>query len=325
MELESLQEIYYDKSLAAFKAGDFKFCLVMMKRVRMTKKKFVDLLVNCAYEGWLSGHESFETAIEAFTNLLRDIDPSLVTSSEYIRLSHIYLSEGALDGALRILGLASARGHLADASVVLQSYTIVKRIQSRKEADVHMSFLSSSIVVEPRTVDSTGRVFIKGSVLRIIVAYLFCATYQQREVKKAKNSKELHSSITNFNSLVAESYAFQFGNVAPVKVMLAWFADHSLWYSIGDELISTPYILLAEDAYWESFIRKKYDSSALLKIVSCLEQTKRKSAFPIIIERAQKVSPWNTYCRSELRKIHHKWEEIFEEENFFLGKIQVKS
>jgi hypothetical protein len=110
--------------------------------------------------------------------------------------------------------------------------------------------------------------------------------------------------------------------VAPIKKMMDWFMDSSMWFSLANELILTPFILLAEDAYWESFVHNKYSSTALVCIVNCLEKTSRMETFWNIIERAYYVSPWNVYIRDELRRKEQEWVSKFLEDHVIISKIQ---
>jgi len=94
----------------------------------------------------------FETVLkaikESFTNLLANVKVVPIKQYDYIRLTHVYLAEGSLEGALQIMQLASARGFLEDPLVILQSWSIMKRISSEKETVSTMTFLVSTLVIE---------------------------------------------------------------------------------------------------------------------------------------------------------------------------------
>ena len=58
-----------------------------------------------------------------------------------------------------------------------------------------------------------------------------------------------------FISLLIEAYMFYFKD-APrnSQVAIEWFDSKNLWWEMGIDLMNTPFLLLAEDALWESFL-----------------------------------------------------------------------
>ena len=107
----------------------------------MTDIPSTAILVNCAYDFWRSVQpesthgkhtsgwsektadqvEAQTTVHEAFTQLLGAGDRDIVPAFDYVRLAHVYISEAALSGALQIIHLGQARGHLENILLVVQN------------------------------------------------------------------------------------------------------------------------------------------------------------------------------------------------------------
>lgn len=189
-----LQAQYFSKAAEAYREKEYKYCLILLRKVDLNEYRTVSLLVNCSYDYWKAtcmaavesrsvsratsrpgsavakhiqpnpqsiGHlmsvkentsAEFEMVLktikESFTKLLANVKVVPIKQYDYIRLTHVYLAEGSLHGALQVLQLASARGFLEDPLIVLQSWSIMKRISNERDALGAMTYLVSTLVIE---------------------------------------------------------------------------------------------------------------------------------------------------------------------------------
>ena len=67
---------------------------------------------------------------------------------DYIRISYLYLSQGNLNGGLKILTLASVRGYLEEPLIIIQSWSIMRRISDEEETMKTIEYLSSTLILE---------------------------------------------------------------------------------------------------------------------------------------------------------------------------------
>jgi hypothetical protein len=107
-----IQVEYLKKARSAYANQEFRLCLILLKKVIINETSISDLSVNCAYDLWkfdLSEDfkqtseyaDNLQLVKESFTHLLSNHKKplegskqvSIIRAYDYIRLSHIYLSE----------------------------------------------------------------------------------------------------------------------------------------------------------------------------------------------------------------------------------------
>lgn len=371
----TLRSAYMVKAQEAFDAADYKASMIFMRKVSLTDRASITLFVDSAYFLWRSlpnieaetrdhgssgsGHvlgedevarsrkEALESVKHAFTELLSQKSASaLVTAYEYIRLSHIYLSEGALLGALQILQLASARGHLENTLVVLQSLTILTKLRQTKQAEQHITFLITDITLEDRS--QTGRITLAGQATREEVVmvqnsslpmhfvYLHCACYLKRRSQLTLDAGEIKENMEMCMHMLAEAYFIHFSRRPDdYAVLTAWFNSSDLFFDMAEVLEATPFVLLAEDSFWEAFLRAQLADEALSRMLACMRLTKRgrREYLWERLEQAYRINRWNMFCRRELQAIEALecaqskakvavYAPRFDDENFIAGVVQ---
>ena len=366
---DALRSAYMVKAQEAFDAADYKASMIYMRQVSLTDRESITLFVDSAYCMWRSlpsgeaevqasgrnsqllgedeavrsRKEALDSVKHAFTELLsQKSTSSLVTAYEYIRLSHIYLSEGALLGALQILQLASARGHLENTLVVLQSLTILTKLRQTKQAEQHITFLITDITLEDRS--NTGRIgardndviMVQNSSLPMHFVYLHCACYLKRRAQLTLDADQIKENMELCMHMLAEAHFIHFARrPADYAELTAWFNSSELFFDMAVVLEATPFVLLAEDSFWEAFLRAQLSDKALSRMLACMRLTKRgrREYLWERLEQAYRVNRWNSFCRRELLAIEALecaqskariavYAARFDDENFIAGVVQ---
>eukprot|EP01041_Mallomonas_annulata_P003352 gene3352-6636_t len=342
---------YFTVAKKAYAEGDFRRAIVLIKHVNIVHKDVADLYSDGAYALWRERSESAKVSNmalikECFTALLAVNDPSLISIREYLRLSLVYIWEGSLVGALHIMHLASKRGYQTNALVLIQIWPLLQRIEEDQEdldyfdrdADNYIKYLSKIITIEPRYVRVEEYhkhyhkrehclFFIQNSELCLTYAYVVCAAYSLRISNTALDKEIREISLNKYNLLMMEAFQLHF-DIEPqtmVEVNL-WYNSYHLWYQMGLDLEDTPFILIAENCFWEAFTRNSKADDPLKHIVSILRNTKRPELVRPILEEAFYISPLNAYARSTLLEIGDNiiWQEKFIREHNYISKIQAK-
>ena len=326
------QALYYEKAQLAYSSGDDKLSAVLLYRIKpFTSTEQYHLLTVVTYNLWRKGRGTTnetklaEDTIAAFSDYFRDVPTEEVPVLEYVKLSQIYITLGSLGGALDVLKIASMRGHLTDTIIVLQSWTIVSRIGTHSEAEKYINYLATSVSLENRDNISDGDYILNTCDFKLKYIYLFCCLRQIWGLnKEAKSGEEKREFVRQFNALLTEAYVFFFKNFDTIETALAWFNSHELWWDVSEYLLTTPFILLAEDALWESFLRNNLlEYKSLKKILKCMKDTNRKSSSKLLMERAYNVNPWNLFVRNWLLNYDYQhWIRVFTTQDFLLGKVQ---
>jgi len=140
-----------------------------------------------------------------------------------------------------------------------------------------------------------------------------------------------------FLTVSSEAY-FLFTNRPPqeLKPLLEWYNDPELWIKMAKKLEETPFLLLAEDSYWEAFLRAPLTNKAIeLQMSHMRKYSRTESAYCALLERAYKnVTHWNTYVRHMLVALDsadgvleddpRHWKAVFKLQEFLLAKIQTR-
>jgi len=356
---------YLKQAFSAFENKNYKLCLILLRDVNLDDSSSTTLLADCAYAYWKEGSESYSEDAEAvnskdredtlilvkdsFALLLGNGEHDKIKAFDYIRLSHIYLSEGSLDGALQILKLASARGYLLNSLIILQSWTILKRIGDVKDADSCLQYLSTSIALESKSTPSLLNSSDEGSKYPLIgdsplplhVAMLHCANFVQRRASAAKTKAAREKELLVMKSMITEAYILYGhanGGEEAFEEVLRWFQAPGLWLEVGQQLEHTPFVLLAEDSYWEAFLRDPSSDEPLARIVRLLQRYRRSEQEPFVLARAYRHNPWSLLSRRLLAQrelqlaaqalaLHREaalpWNELFRSHELCANKVQA--
>jgi len=204
----------------------------------------------------------------------------------------------------------------------MQSWSILTRVRSTpQEAFSAMLYLSSSIALDERPLpDANGNTWVPGSDLNLAYVYLFCCNFLKKYAIEAESVKQKYNRFEQFKTMLAETY-FLYTQKPPAnaKYLLDWFNSNNLWYEMGNKLEQTPFVLLAEDCYWESYLRAPLLNDAIKCQVDSMIRYKNDTKLRILLEKGYRICPWNTYIRSYLLDLDVKenvqinlWKDVFE-------------
>ena len=226
--------------------------------------------------------------------------------------------------------------------VVLQSWTILRRIRAdHRESNEAITYLCSAIVQEERNKVEDGlmtsrdsTVYIADSNMKLHFVYLFSANHFFHLAKRAINEKGKKYFLDQFNSILIEAYTLA-KSAPPYKMsVILWYNDAQMWYDMGMELECTPFVLLAEDAYFESFKRNSLSTTAIQRVIFLMTKYKRDvlSIRKILEKSYRETCRWNTFVRGMIREFevthgHHTfygqtYMEIFDYEKNLIIKVQ---
>jgi hypothetical protein len=170
---------------------------------------------------------------------------------------------------------------------------------------------------------------------------LHCANFVQRRAAAAKSKATREKELLVMKSMVTEAYVL-YGHVNggedPFEVVLQWFLSPGPWMEMGEQLEGGPFVLLAEDSYWEAFVRGPSSDEPLARIVRLLHLHGRGEQEPFVLARAYGSNPWSLLSRRglaswELRLAAqalagHKeaplpWNELFRSHDLSARKCQA--
>lgn len=362
---------YIAQAFSSYEKHDYKQAILLLRNITLTDAPSIAILVNCAYDFWRSvqpesdhgdhksgwhdktpdQEEAQSTVKEAFTQLLGGGDREIIPAYDYVRLSHVYISEAALQGALQICQLGQARGHLENILVIIQSWSILKRVKGRTADIEHcMEYMCTGVQLEPRdnelgdpysTETETdgeelgmsakrqlteqkrqvraknhqtlmefnpaavpGMIMIQDSDLPLGFAYLFCASHvYRRSIKEGRDPKSKSKDRDFCYNMLGEAFfILEHKQVENIEEMMKWFLSFEMFFDMGMYLEKSAFPLLAEEAYWEAFLRNPLLDISLEYLVSLMHKMKRGSkrfVYEIMI-KAYDHNPWNTYARTWL-------------------------
>jgi hypothetical protein len=356
MSAKLLEEQYLEKATKAYRDQNLKLCLIYFRKITtLWNVSLINLLVDSAYRLWKSNieqqdssgirsnedNELSELIQNAFSQLLSGIVPfHLISSFDYIRLTHIYIVEGNLLGALEICNLASNRGLLEDVLIVTQTWTIIKRIEGMKQREINdrINFLISAVPLLAAENTKNNKldnvIYIGNSQLPLSYVFLFCCNHLSLLMKqRPKTIKQQDQRQAQYKVMLVEAFFLHTGiKEYNIDELNTWFQDPQLWYEMGKSLENTPFFLLGEDCYWESFVRHPLSNLAIEEQVNSMIKYKRRDRIPFLLREAMMVNPWNTFCRNQLISYEielqrdskqREWFQLFEQERKELMKIQA--
>ena len=257
-EIKKMDElVYYKKAQNAFKEGDYKRSIVLLRRTRLDKPHLIQLFVDSCYTSWHSGSTSLTlTEIQdSYSKLFSLTSGNDIAPYEYVRLSHIYLKIGSIPGALKTMQYAGHSGHLNDTMVVLQTWTILRKIGSNNDAKMHLQHLTTLLPMEKPDPDDSGEMMMAGTNMPIYIPYLHVANQLQREAYGSEDKAQRVKLISRSDALLTESYTYHHQTLPRNKLVCTnWMRKSLTWVQVGHFLESGPFLLLAEESLWIAFI-----------------------------------------------------------------------
>ena len=213
-------ESYIKDLKRTLESEEYQLSFAFIKHIPQDSAEHCELWAEVAYRGWKKRHELAHTGIDflavvskAFTALFEIVADADVHVKQYVRLAHVYASEGSLSGGLEVVVLGSHRGYLTHTGIVLQRWLLLKRLvvngnrSMELEVDECMSYLVSAISSEEREVDdTTGIVYLEGlHDLPLFIIYLILSSYLHKYIQEK----------------FEEDYGDGSGNVAKKRAKLA--------------------------------------------------------------------------------------------------------
>ena len=396
---------YIAQAFKSYEKHDYKQAILLLRNITLTDAPSISILVNCAYDFWrsvqpASNHgdhksgwhdktpdqeEAQSTVKEAFTQLFGSGDRAVIPAYDYVRLSHVYISEAALQGALQICQLGQARGHLENILVIIQSWSILRRVNGRAADIEHcMEYMCTGVQLEPRDNElgdpyiteteadgeelgmsakrqltehkrmvraknhqtimefnpaaTPGMIMIQDSDLPLGYAYLFCASHvYRRSIKLGRDPKARSKDRDICYNMLGEAYfILEHTQVENIDQMMEWFLSFAMFFDMGIYLERSAFPLLAEEAYWEAFLRSPLLDISLEYLVSLMHKMKRgnkKYVYEIMV-KAYDHNPWNMFTRTWLadyertesslyKNFYSKYTAQFETDKIECAKIQA--
>jgi hypothetical protein len=336
-----MESLYVSKARTAFDEGHNKQALVYLSHITNWTPVLATFVATCTYNLWrdnqkliLKQWEDERVSDLDFPHCADDTVSSVVVSSfsrildgrvpfemigavEYIRLTHIYLSEGNLEGALSICNLAAARGYLEDCSVVAQSFLLLRALGNSIEATHYRTFLISEVV----TLSTTSTIHRNRDEqfdINLSAMLLFFANELLNELKTCNKLKKPQMEL--LNTFCREYFFLQRGlREVDLSVAIAFIEDYDQLFAMGQFLLDTPYILLAEELFWFCFSQRPLEKLAISIIIRTLCRTFRKYSIGVALIRAYEISPWNSFVRgsillakNEFIANFHDWSDLFQ-------------
>lgn len=374
---------YIKKAFEAYERHEYKLAILLLRNITLTEITSIAILVNCAYDFWRSvqpesvhgehtsgwnektadQEEANTTVKEAFTQLLGAGDRDIIPAFDYIRLSHVYITEAALSGALQIIHLGQARGHLENLLLVIQSWTILRRVKG-KMADVEhcMQYMTTAVQLEPRDNElgdpymtetdqedetmsaakqlsdhkrrvrakshmtimefnpsaCSGTIMVQESDLPLGYVYLFCSSHiYRRSLRHNRDAKSKSKDRELCYNMLAEAYhVMEHEQSKSLKQLMDWFLSFELFFDIGLYLERSAFPLLAEEAYYEAFLRAPLLDISLEYLVSLMSKHKRGAGKYVvdIMQDAYQHNPWNMFMRKWL--VDYEVQELSRNKHF---------
>lgn len=242
-----------------------------------------------------------QKALSYFQARLSYEDPKEIRAFEYVDLSYLYIKEGNFEKALSIMQLATARGHMESIVVVMQSWVLLKRLNREEEAENRMSFLLQSVPLIPRPNSKNSPVYIEDSSLQLSHIYLICSFYLKSLLEKSMSKRKRFRLTKKFQSFVVESFFLFEGHPPPNMLSTStWFENPCLWKGAGDTLVSTPFLLLAQECYWNGFLFQPLDETNLESLRKSWEWCTKPPSLVPMLTLVHEIAPCNIWPRSLL-------------------------
>lgn len=283
---------FLESAKIAFDEGDCKLALILLRRTTLTSSISAKLLCKILYKAWISGSDEFTTnvVINLYNNIFNDGTIPLLDGFDYVCLAHIYISENALAGALKILNLALLNGFYDNTGIVFQTFSILSKIGSKKDIVEYMNILLDLITMEnPVLINNVY--YIQSTDLPIYAVYLLAAHYY-------KVCGKVSDTNYRFQGLLNEAHSYYTLNHIDQHTSRIWFRSYELWMEVGSVLSATSCPLLAEDAYWMAFIANQNEKTPIHAAIALMKRNKRTKDICIFLSKILKMYRWNMLCRN---------------------------
>ena len=334
---KKIDKLYFEEALKKYELGEYKLCMIYLNKLTLDTADKCRLLVDVTFDIWKSHHyneraQYLKYVQGAYGRLFDENGAGEHTGYDFCRLAHVYIFENAFDGAYEVLKLGCLRGHQVHTLVVLNMWSLLARMGTHKkqiaEANRYLDFLSTAAPMAQRDRDDDGMLVIAGSDVPLYIVYLFISWHlknkfqQVREDKKAEKAK----IFAQFNSILVETYMLRMDkDCSDVSVLYEWFAHTDTWFEVGRTLDSTSLPLVAEEAYWQAFLRDKNSRYPLEGLVGCFRRTKRMHLAQHMVEKAYTMNYWNLHTREllvQVESVEGHWEKYFDAEERVITKFQ---
>lgn len=301
--------IYLSKAQKAYDSGDYKLCIVLMRRTALRKPDEIQLFVNAVYFGWKYGKSnlSLSEIQEAYSVLFKSTEGANIPPYEFVRLSHIYIKTGNLVGAMKTLQYAAFCDHLSSAIVLLQTWTLLRKLESREDPRKYMTYLCDIIPMETPEEDEQGLMLLRGTDIPIYMVFLHCAVHLHNEVLASK-SRDLRAQYKHRQTaLIAEAYTHKYHHHPQSTAhSYYWYDNYETWTEMGDFLRNTPCILLAEESYFVAYTCSPLSDKLIDPCIDILDVHNRPNEKFSFLEKAYRFNHWNMNCRKRLLEYDQK-------------------
>lgn len=298
---------YYIKGKKAYDEGDYKLAMVLLRRTGLCHSNTVELYANVAYEAWKSPNCNIspDEIKDAYKILFSSSDASLIKPFEFVRLAQIYISYGYLVGAMEVMRLAGDVGNLDQCMILLQTWTLMRKLSSLKQTNEYMEAITEMITVQvyDKPPNDEDYLYLKGTDIPLYAVYLHCAFHMRRMIMETKFQfrYEKDNALQKYNAIMSEAYTFYFKrHPLSHRVVNDWFEDPNTWMEIGYYLETSSMPLLAEESYWVCFVNDPLHEESIFATLNHLRKTKRDHEEFKFLEKAYWANSWNVRIRNEL-------------------------
>lgn len=295
--------MYMAKARKAYDNGDYKLCIVLMRRTPLRDPAEIQLFVNAVYFGWKYGKSnlSMSEIQEAYNGLFNSTEGSNIPPFEFVRLSHIYIKSGNLAGAMKTMQYAAWCGHLSSTIAVLQTWSILRKIDSKENPLKYMSHLCDMAPMETPEEDQTGVMLLRGTDIPLYMVYLHVAVHLNSQARAAHN-RDMQKNLTiRAQAVIAEAYTFVYKHhPLSTEVSNAWYSDHVTWTAIAQFLEDSACILVAEESYFIAFTCAPLRDDLIDPCLRALDAHNRSNEKFMFLEKAYRYNHWNMRCRQLL-------------------------
>ena len=293
--------MYMAKAKKAYDAGEYKHCIVLLRRTSLRDPAEIQLFVNACYFGWKSGKSNLTLSDiqEAYNGLFQTTDGANIPPFEFVRLSHIYIKSGNLVGAMKTMQYAAFCGHLSSTIVVLQTWTLLRKVESTEDPRKYMSHLCDLVPLELPEENANGVNILKGTDIPLYIIYLHCAVHIHQEMLRASGKDVKLTLGRRMGAMVAEAYTLMFRHhPQSTAISNAWYRNHATWTEMAQYLQhETPCILLAEESYFIAFTCAPLLDEVIDPCLQALEAHNRATEKFSFLEKAYRFNHWNMHCR----------------------------
>ena len=103
-----------------------------------------------------------------------------------------------------------------------------------------------------------------------------------------------------------------------------WFNDSKTWIECADSIAQTAFLFVAENCYWQAYLRDKTSRYALENVITCFRKSNRLDKAEAVVEAAYSMNYWNLFTRDLLLEVENgtKWQQYFELEEVMICKVQ---